>query len=289
MQDFLPVIISGLVSGSTFALLGLAIVIIYRATDVINFAIGDMATVGVFVATMLITAGVPILLALLVTILVAGFMGVFTERLLIRPLGPGSLFAALIITLGVSLLLKAGSLAIWGPNPIAFPPIIAGTISIFGVSLSTQKILALGLAIVAMLLVAAFFRLSYFGIAMRASAEDPFAARLVGIKNSRVSSISWFLGCGLAGVAAFLSAGDSSVTIMLMAAPLFRAFAGIFLGGLNSMIGAAVGGLLIGILDNLAGRYVSASFRDTIVFMVIIAVLFLLPNGILGSKQGGRV
>lgn len=289
MQDFLPVIISGLVSGSSYALLGLAIVIIYRATDVINFAIGDMASVGVFVASTLILAGMPIPLALLVTMLVAGIMGVIVERLLIRPLGPGSLFAALIVTLGVSLLLKAGAVAIWGPNPIPFPPIMAGTINIFGVALTIQKIMALVLAVVAMLLVAAFFNWSHFGTAMRASAEDPFAARLIGLNNSRVSSIAWFLGSAMAGAAAFLAAGDASVSMLLMAAPLFRAFAGIFLGGLNSMIGAAAGGLLIGILDNVAGRYVSASFRDTIVFAVIIAVLFLLPSGILGTKQGGRV
>jgi branched-chain amino acid transport system permease protein len=281
--------ISGLVSGSIYALLGLSIVIIFRATDVINFAIGDMGTFGVYVASTVIAAGVPIPLALVVTMLVSGFMGIGVERLMVRPLGPGRMFAALIVTLGLGLLLMAGMGEIWGYTPRPFPPIIEGTITIFGIALTIQKIMITFLAVAAMLLVAGFFNWSLIGIAMRGSAEDAFAARLVGINSSSIASISWFLGCGLAGTASFLAAADSSVNVTLMSPLLFRAFAGMFLGGLNSMIGTAIGGLMIGILDNLAGRYVSASFRDTIVFLIIVAILFLRPSGILGAKQKGRV
>lgn len=289
MQDIFPVVISGLVSGSIYALLGLSIVIIFRATDVINFAIGDMATVGVFIASTLIGVGLPISLALIFTMLLTGIMGIGVERLLVRPLGPGRMFAALIVTLGLGLLLQAGIGAIWSFNPRPFPAIIEGTITIFGLALTKQKILITALTVLAIFLVAAFFNWSLIGTAMRASAEDHFGAKLVGIKSSRVATIAWFLGCALAGAAAFLAAADSSVSVTLMSPLLFRAFAGMFLGGLNSMIGSAAGGLLIGLLDNIAGRYVSASFRDTMVFAIIVAVLFLRPGGILGTKQGGRV
>lgn len=289
MQDLLPVIFSGLVSGSLFALLGLAIVIIFRSTRVTNFAIGDMAVVGVFVASSVIQAGMPIILALFVAMLVSGFLGVIVDGLLVRRLGAGNLFMTLTVTLGVSLLLKAGTGAIWGHAHRPFPAIVEGSMMIFGTALSTQKIIATGLAVVAMILVYAFFHWSLFGTAMRAAAEDDFAARLVGINRNRISSIAWFMGCALAGGAAFLAAAESSANIMLMNGPMFRAFAGVIMGGLTSMIGAATGGLLIGILDNVAGRYISASFRDTIVFAVIILVIFVRPGGILGSKQGGRV
>lgn len=289
MQDILPVIMSGLVSGSGYALIGLAIVIIFRATDAVNFAIGDMGTVGVFAATTAIASGLPVPLALLVTILVSGLLGVLVERAIVRPLGRGRMFAAMVVTMGFGLLVQAGAGAIWGHAPIPFPPLVRGTLSIFGVALTAQKVVATVLALVAMLLVAAFFHWSLLGAAMRAAAEDQFAASLVGLNSSRIASFAWFLGCGLAGAAAFLAAADSSVNVTLMAPHLFRAFAGLFLGGLHSMIGAAAGGFLIGMLENVAGRYISASFRDTMVFATIVFVLFLRPGGLLGVSRGGRV
>jgi branched-chain amino acid transport system permease protein len=289
MEDLLPVIVSGIVSGSSYALIGLSIVIIFRATDVVNMAIGDIGMAGVFVAATAIRAGLPVVAALVVTIVVASLFGVATERVLIRPLGPGRLFAALIVTLGLSLLIQAGVGVVWGFQPRPFPPVVEGTVQIFGIAVTLQKVLATGVALAAMAAIAAFFRWSPLGVAMRASAEDPFAARLIGIDSARVARLAWCLGCGLSGVATFLVAADSSINVALMSAPLFRAFAGVFFGGLESMVGAAVGGLLIGVLDNLAGRYVSASFRDTMVFTIIVAVLFLRPGGLLGAEQRVRV
>jgi branched-chain amino acid transport system permease protein len=289
MADLIPVIVSGIVSGSSYALIGLSIVIVFRATDVVNFATGDIGTAAVFVAATAIAAGVPVVAALGLTILVAGLFGIVTERTLIRPLGPGRLFAALIVTLGLGLLIQAAIGVLWGFQPRPFPPVLEGTVQVFGIVVTLQKVLATGVALAAMAVVTAFFRWSLLGVAMRASAEDPFAARLTGIDNARVARLAWGLGCGLSGVATFLVAADSSINVALMTAPLFRAFAGVFLGGLTSMVGAAVGGLLIGVLDNLAGRYVSASFRDTMVFTIIVAVLFVRPGGLLGAEERVRV
>ncbi|MFJ7636811.1 branched-chain amino acid ABC transporter permease [Peribacillus sp. NPDC097206] len=289
MHDLLSVIFSGLVSGSLYALLGLSIVIIFRATDVVNFAIGDIATIGVYVALSVMALGVPVILALPVTFIVAGMIGIGVERFIIRPLGPGSMFSALVITMGFGLVLQALIGTVWGFTPRAIPPIIDGSFTFLGVAITYQKLLATGLAIVAMLLVATLFNWTRIGLAMRASAEDHFAAKMVGIKSSRVASLAWFLGCGLAGLTAFIMAAETSVSVTLMAMVLFRAFAGVFLGGLNNMMGAAAGGMMIGIMDNLAGSYVSASFRDTMVFAVIVAILFIRPSGILGAKGGARV
>lgn len=291
MADLPAVIISGLVSGSTYALLALGIVIIFRSTDTVNFAIGDLGTLGVFTAGSMMGAGLPVAAALLAAIIVSGLAGVVTERALIRPLGHkrNALFVALVITIGLGLLIHAAIFVIWGTQPKPFPALVSGTVTVFGVALTWNKILAAGIAIVAMTAVAWFFKKSPFGIAMRATADDPGAARMIGINAGRVAAIAWFVGCGMAGIAAFFLAADSSLNPNLTLSALFRGFAGVFLGGLTSMSGAVIGGLVIGVLDNLAGRYVSAGFRDTIVFAVIVLVLFIRPSGVLGAGRKERV
>jgi branched-chain amino acid transport system permease protein len=289
MNELGAVLISGLVSGATYALLGLGIVIIFRSTDVVNFAIGDFGTFGVFVAFFLISRGLPLAVAAPGAVVVAGILGIATERTVIRPLGPGKTFAALVLTLALSLILVSAVGFIFGHQPQAFPVLVPGNITLIGLVVSWQKIATAALALVAMALIAAFMRYTTLGIAMRASAEDPYAARVVGINRNLIAPLAWFIGCALAGLAAILLAPDATLTVTLMVAPLFRAFAGVFLGGLESMLGAAVGGFVIGMLDDLAGRYVSASFRDTFVFAVIVVVLFLRPAGLLAAQRRERV
>ncbi|MES2482442.1 MAG: branched-chain amino acid ABC transporter permease [Pseudomonadota bacterium] len=291
MADLPAIIISGLISGATYALLALGIVVIFRSTDTVNFAIGDIGTVGVFTAASLIGAGLPVPMALIAAIVVAGLVGVVTERLLIRPLGHSRnvLFVALVITIGLGLLIHAGITVLWGTRPRPFPPLVAGSVSILGVVVAWNKIMAAGIAVIAMVGVAWFFKNTPFGVAMRATADDPGAARMIGIRAGRVAAIAWFVGCAMAGIASFFLAADSSLNPNLTLSALFRGFAGVFLGGLTSMSGAVIGGLVIGVLDNLAARYVSASFRDTIVFAVIVLVLFVRPSGVLGAGRKERV
>ena len=291
MEDLPAVIISGLVSGSTYALLALGIVIIFRSTDTVNFAIGDIGTLAVFVCGTLMSAGLPVAAGLLAAIMAAGLIGVITERALIRPLGHGKnqLFVALVITIGLGLLIHAGIFVGWGTRPRPFPVLVGGTVTVFGIALAWNKIVAAAIALVAMGGVAWFFKKTSFGIAMRATADDPGAARMIGINAGRVSAIAWFVGCGMAAIAAFFLAADTALSPNLTLSALFRAFAGVFLGGLTSMSGAVIGGFVIGILDNVAGRYVSASFRDTIVFAVIVLVLFIRPSGVLGAGRKERV
>lgn len=289
MNEIGAVLISGVVSGATYALLGLGIVIIFRSTDVVNFAIGDFGTFGVFVAFAILSRGLPLVVAGVAAVLVAGALGVATERTVIRPLGPGKTFAALVLTLALSLILISVAGFLFGHQPRAFPALIPGQLTLLGLVVSWQKILTAVLALIAMAAIAAFMRFTRLGIAMRAAAEDPYAARVVGINRNLVAPLAWFIGCALAGLAALLLAPDATLTVTLMVAPLFRAFAGVFLGGLESMVGAAVGGFAIGVLDDVAGRYVSASFRDTFVFAIIVLVLFLRPAGLLAGQRRERV
>ena len=291
MHDLLPVIVAGIVSGASYALLARGIVIIYRSTHTVNFAIGDIATLSVFVSLTLVRMGLPAPLALLPAIVIAGALGVAVERVFIRPLGHGhdTLFVALVVTIGLGLFIHVLVGAIWGHRSLVVPPIVPGTVQIAGVALTWNKVMATLIALVALVAVAWLFRYTETGAAMRATAEDHFAARLVGIQPSRIAGLAWFLGCGLAGIAAFIIAVDTSLNPNLTISALFRAFAGVFLGGILSMPGAALGGFAIGILDNIAGRYISANFRDTVVFATIVAVLFLKPTGFLGTARSERV
>lgn len=291
MGDLPAVIASGVVSGSAYALLALGIVIIFRSTDTVNFAIGDTGTLAVFVAATLMALGLPVALGLLVAVVLAGLMGVATERLLIRPLGHSRnvLFIALVITIGLGLLIHAGIYLAWGTRPRQFPVLLEGTVHLLGISLAWNKLLAAGIALAAMLAVALFFTRTPLGMAMRATSEDPGAARMIGIDAARVAHIAWFVGCGMAAIAAFFLAADAGLTASLTVSALFRAFAGVFLGGLTSMSGAVVGGFVIGVLDNIAGRYISANYRDTIVFAVIVLILFIRPAGVLGEGRKERV
>ncbi len=291
MGDLPAVIVSGIVSGSAYALLALGIVIIFRSTDTVNFAIGDIGTLAVFMTATMIAAGLPIWLGLIAAIITAGILGIITERTLIRPLGHSRnyVFIALVVTIGLGLLIHAGIFVGWGTRPQAFPVLIEGTVKLFGIALTWNKILAAGIAAVAMIAIAWFFKKTPFGIAMRATADDPVAARMVGIDSGRVAAIAWFLGCGIAAIASFFLAADTSLNPNLTLSPLFRAFAGVFLGGLTSMAGAVIGGFTIGVLDNVAGRYISASYRDTMVFAIIVLVLFIRPAGVLGAGRKERV
>jgi len=290
-MDVIPVIVSGIASGSAYALLALGIVIIFRSTDTVHFAIGDTGTLVVYIAALAVAQGAPLMMALVISLLLGGLIGSATQRLLIRPLGHrrNIVFIALVVTIGLGLLIRALIGAVWGHQATPFPPLISGSVSIAGVVIAANKLLATGIALCAMLLVGWFFGRTALGAAMRASAEDPFAARLIGLNADRIALLSWFLGCSLATLALFFLAAESSLTPTLANHPLFRAFAGVFLGGLTSMPGAVAGGFAIGVLDNLAGRYVSANFRDTIVFGVIVAILFLRPAGFMGALRTERV
>ena len=231
-------------------MLALSIVIIFRSTDTVNFAIGDMGTSGLFVAGTLFTVEQPV---------------------------------------AFGLLIHAGIFVGWGTCPRPFPALVGGTVTVFGIALAWNKIVAAAIALLAIAGVAWFFKKTPFGNAMRATANDPGAARIIDINAGRVAAIAWFVGCGMVAIAACFLAADSALSPSLTLSALFRAFAGVFLSGPTSMSGAVIGGFVIGIVDNVAGRYISASFRDTIVFTVIVVVLFIRPSGVLGAGRKERV
>jgi branched-chain amino acid transport system permease protein len=289
MSEFVLSTISGIASGAVYGLIGLGLVIIYRATDVVNFGLASMATAAMLVATDAVGWGWGVLGALALAVVVCAGGGVLVREVLIRPLGTGNLFTALVVTMGLALILDDVALHVWGGQPRTFPPLVDGTVHIAGAAIQDQQLLMIAVAAVAMIAVGYLFTRTPLGAAMRAVAESSETARLLGVNPGRVARLAWALGMGLAAIAAGLSTPITGLSIQGLQGALFFAFTGIFLGGLTSMQGAVVGGLAIGILDNWAASYVSASFRDTVVFAVAIAVLLVRPQGIFGTQTFQRV
>ncbi|MFF1691015.1 MULTISPECIES: branched-chain amino acid ABC transporter permease [unclassified Streptomyces] len=289
MDQFLLVLVSGLASGAVYGLMGLGLVIIYRATDVVNFALASLSTVGLYAALSLHDRGLPLLLAAVVAIVVTAAVGLATRETVIRPLAQGDLLSALVMTMGLSLIAESVISTIWDDQPRLFPSLVEGSVAIGGSAIPTQSLLAIAAAAVAMGLVAYLFGRTTIGSAMRAVAESADTAQILGLGSQRIARIAWALGLGLAALAAFLYAPRAGLMPTVLSAPLFRAFAGIFLGGLTSMYGAVIGGLTVGVLDNLAASYVSAGYRDTFVFSFTILVLLIRPQGLFGVRTFQRV
>jgi branched-chain amino acid transport system permease protein len=289
VDQFFLVVLSGIASGSVYGLMGLGLVIIYRATDVVNFALASMATMAIYVAFTVEDRGAGVVLGLVAAVIFASFSGVVVREVVIRPLGQGQLFSALVVTMGVALIVESVVSEVWGTQPKSFPPLVSGTIQLGDSAIATQDVVIVVVAGVAMTAVAYLFSRTTLGTAMRAVAESSDTARIIGINSQQVARIAWALGLGLAALAAGLYAPKSGLTPTILAAPLFRAFAGIFLGGLTSMYGAVFGGLVIGVLENLGATYVSASFRDTFVFVLTVGILLIRPQGIFGTRTFERV
>ncbi|MGC0335135.1 branched-chain amino acid ABC transporter permease [Streptomyces sp. SLBN-8D4] len=289
MDQFLLILVSGLASGAVYGLMGLGLVIIYRATDVVNFALASLATVGLYAALALNERGLPLLPAAAAAIVTTAAVGLVAREAVIRPLAQGELLSALVMTMGVSLIAESAISTIWDDQPRLFPSLVEGSVSLGSAAVPAQSLLTIAVAAVAMALVAYLFGRTSIGTAMRAVAESADTARILGLGSQRIARIAWALGLGLAALAALLYAPRAGLVPTVLSAPLFRAFAGIFLGGLTSMYGAVIGGLTVGVLDNLAAGYVSAGYRDTFVFSFTILVLLIRPQGLFGVRTFQRV
>ncbi|MEK0098244.1 branched-chain amino acid ABC transporter permease [Streptomyces sp. A475] len=289
MDQFLLVLVSGLASGAVYGLMGLGLVIIYRATDVVNFALTSLATIGLYAALTLYDEGLPLVLAAGAAVVVTAAVGLAARETVIRPLAHGELLSALVMTMGVSLIVESVISTIWNDQPRLFPSLVDGSVSFGDAAIPTQSLLTIGVAAVAMALVAYLFGRTTIGSAMRAVAESADTAQILGLGSQRIARVAWALGLGLGALAAILYAPRAGLAPTVLSAPLFRAFAGMFLGGLTSMYGAVIGGLTVGVLDNLAASYVSAGYRDTFVFTFTIVVLLIRPQGLFGRRAFQRV
>lgn len=284
-------VVSGLALGSIYALLALSLVLINKATDVVNFAQGEMAMFGTFICfTLLIKTGLPLVLILVLALPIGGLLGLVTERVTMSPLQSAPPINGLIATIGLWMIFHHGAGWIWGYDPVRFPSLFSlDPVSIFGARVAQNSI---GIISVALLVVASlylFFEYTRAGIAMRATSMNRRASQLMGVNVSRVSLTAWCLATAISVVSGLLVAPLTFLDFEMMFAILLKAFAGAILGGFNSLPGAVVGCLVIGVIENLFGAYISSAFKDTFAFAIIIVVLMIRPQGLFTRRVAKKV
>jgi branched-chain amino acid transport system permease protein len=285
--------VAGLAQGAIFASLALALVLIYRATEVINFAQGEMAMASTFIAYQLILWGLSYWLAFFATLAISFVLGVVIQLVVIRPVQHRSVIAVVIVTVGLFILIDGLVTWKWGADLKFMPAPFGNTVYHVGsVAFSRQDIGVLVVSILSVILLGVLFRFTKLGLAMRASALRPAAASLVGVRVNWMLAIGWGLAAVLGAVAGLMTEPSQFLQPTMMQPILLYAFAAAVLGGLESPAGAVVGGLLLGVFLNLIGQYVgfaTSELRLPIAFGVLLVVLLVKPNGLFGRKQVRRV
>ena len=280
--------IGALTVGSIYALVAIALVLVFKATRIVNLALGDLLMIGGFLAyTFHILGGLPYILSLLLAITCSFVIGVVTERLVFRPLLQATLLSTLLATVGLSFMLKGIGRSIWGTKGdyIPFPPLISTDPIVFGeMIIMPYQLVAFVASIGIMLIFWVFFKTTRIGKWMQATADNPRAARLVGIRINLVYMVTFGTGTALAAAAAILMAPITLLYPDVGFIIFFKAFAAAIFGGLTSLPGAVVGGFFIGIVETYAAGYIDTSLHDIAAFIVIMFALVFMPNGIFGVR-----
>ena len=283
-------IISGLATGSLYALAALGLVLILKTTDVVNFAQGEMAMFGTFIMfTLLKTAGLPYWGAFVLALAFAFLMGAAIERVVLRPLAHAPLISVLIATLGLMQIINGVAGWIWGYQAKAFPTAVSGSpIKLGSLVITLPDLVNFVVSLVVMTGFFLLFRFTKLGVAMRAVAENRVAARLMGIPTDRILSLTWGLGGVLAATAGILIAPVTNLDINMMSEMQIKAFTAAVLGGFTSLPGAVVGGLTLGVLENVVGQFVP-QLKTPFAFGLIVLVLVIKPTGLMGTVQRKKV
>jgi branched-chain amino acid transport system permease protein len=282
-------ILSGMATGGIYASLALALVMIYQATNLVNFAQGEMAMLSTYLAWALMQAGVPYWVAFLMTVVIAFVAGVLIERLILRPVENGPILALVIVFIGMLVIIN--SVAGWifsytiKPFPSPFPEQ-----PLFGNSyMSSHEMGAIGVTLVVLALVFIFFRYTPLGLAMRAAAQNPVSSRLVGVNVGWMLALGWGLASAIGASAGIMVAPLVFLEPNMMGGIMLYAFASALLGGIDSPGGAVLGGFIVGVLENVVGVYLGTELKLTVALVVIIGVLVLKPSGLFGKVHVARV
>lgn len=290
MELFVQLTVTGLTNGAILALAALGFVLIYKASDVINFAQGEFLLIGAYITyAMVLQVGLHWTLSMVITLLAAIALGMLVERLVLRPLIGEPIISIIMVTIGLSSLLRALVSMIWGNLPRTFPPFIPSyPVRILGATVGADRLWALGIAVVMLGALTVFFRRSRAGIAMRAAADDQPAALSMGISVKRIFAWAWSIAAISAAIAGALVANIVGVGPELSSFGL-RVFPVVILGGLDSIPGAIIGGLIIGLLETYTGGYIGQGLNQVLPFLVLIAILMVRPYGLFGQEIIERV
>jgi branched-chain amino acid transport system permease protein len=289
-SQWLQYVSSGLTAGAIYALVALGFSIIYNASRAINFAQGEFVMIGGMSAVTLVGAGLPLLAAVPMAVLAAVIVGLLLEKLAIEPARHADTVTLIIITIGASLLLRGLAQVVWDKRVHALPAFSGDTpLHFMGATMLPQSLWVIGGAGLAVAWLSWFFGRTLFGKAMLATSYNPLAARLVGINTRTVLFVSFGLAAGLGALGGVLIAPiaftsyDTGIMLGL------KGFAAAMLGGLGSFGGAVLGGLLLGLAEGLGAGFISSAYKDAIAFVIILAVLFFMPGGLVGARRTERV
>ena len=286
--NFIEQLINGLRTGSIYALIAIRYTMVYGIAKMINFAHGDIIMVGAYALYFSISVlGLPVPVALVITVIVCAVLGVVIEKVAYKPLRSAPSLAVLITAIGMSFFLQSVSLLIFGSTPIPFQSVIPNVnISVGPVVISSITVVTLIVTAIAMILLTLFVNKTKMGSAMRAVSEDKGAAELMGINVNSTISLTFAIGSALAAVAGVLYICQyQSMKPTLGALPGIKAFVAAVLGGIGSIPGAMLGGILLGLIESVSKAYISTELADAIVFGVLIVVLLFRPSGLLGKKK----
>ena len=293
MQEFLQLVVSGVASGGIFASLALALVLIYNAMGLVNFAQGEMAMLATFVAYSLIGRGLSYWIALPATLVLAFVGGIVIQRVVIRPVERAPILALVIITLGLATLLNGLAGFVWGYVPRSFPsPFSSQSIDLLGVFVSYRDLGVIAVSAVVLLIIYLLLQHTTVGLTLRAAAHHPEASRLLGVQVSWMLALGWGLASAVGAVSGIMVAPILLLEPNMMQSIIIYAFAAAVLGGIESPVGAVIGGLVVGVTINLAGAYlpfVGGDLQLAVGLAIIIAVLLVKPNGLFGRAAIRRV
>lgn len=288
MDQLLQVLANGLVIGGSYALMAVGLTLIFGYMDLVNFAHGELYMLGGFAAyTFLVLVGLPFLVGFPVAVITVMAFGYVLDRIVLKPLRGRGVMAGILTTIGLAIILQNAALLIWNPVPKRLPvPIDAGVLQLGPVRLGTVQLLAAVLALAIIAGAGLFMRRSRYGMAARATFQDPDAAALMGLSVDRIYAATFAGGAGLAAAGGALLGMVFLITPTMGEIANLKAFTVVILGGLGNFAGAAVAGILVGTVESASATYISSGYKDAIAFLLLIVVLSLRPQGILGRAPG---
>jgi branched-chain amino acid transport system permease protein len=290
MIEFLEYSLLGLLSGGVMALIALSFVLVYKGTGAVNFAVGEIMMVGAYLYyAAASTFGLPPLLAFVVSLGAIALLALVVERAVLRPLSGQPTVSVMMATIGMASIMHGGVEAIWGGDTYAPPPLLPRSPVFLGEILIPGTVLG-NFAVAALLIIGflLFFRYSKTGVALRATASDPVTAATLGINIHFASRLTWMLAGGVGTVAGVLISNSAGLSPALAAAAL-SVFAAIILGGMDSVLGAIVASLMIGLVESLAAGYLGGKARDIVPYLVVLLILVIRPYGIFGTRTIERL
>lgn len=292
LSEVVQITISGMAVGSAYALIALAMVIIYKTSEVLNFAQGDMALISTFFAFSLLSEnGWPFVAALPAAVIFAILVGMAGEFLFLRRAKEPNLLGLIIITLGFQMILFGFTSWKWGADPkdLPFPISAYDAYEVGGLIIGHLELATFIVGLVVMAGLFVFFRFTKTGVAMKATQQNLHVARLMGIRTRRVLLLAWAMSAGIGALAGLLIGPSGTVDPYMMWDPALKGFAAAVLGGMTSLFGAAAGAYIMGVVENLFGYYISTEFKSVVPFAIILIVLIFKPSGLFAKHYVRKV